>query len=654
MVHNCGNLNAGNWFESSGSEPVFEPDDSVGAASLLPIETDANGGRQLADSISTSSWSLNAPAAYHIGVKDVIVTVAVRRVKAVFALGRSSLAVGYESASASAKDDQRRELADNKELSAIKDLLLVGCFTRLIIYDTSSRSNLITLNTPTPINAITSGQLNDQSATNNEDYLCVCGGLQRLYLLKLESSLDGDMSAEITSERSIEDTVHCIAWGRLEGMVLVLVGSLERRIGVYQLDTFDQNIQACRLNIVENAQVNCLLPINTIDDCDNQRAPEPAREGLQSRVDSSNIYLPSVIADEVQAAQPAKQPSQLEQMNYFAFGLESGLIGVYRLLATDCSASGLLNQASGGAVGLSSERVWRYRCKHVPLTMLLCDTNGDGLDELVIGFKSGRIEVRSPLSGQLLSVTRAFKSEHRLAGLAMLDDQAAGGANRKLIACSTNGALIAFKPASLPAQMKARKPLRGFKAARMERQSKNKPFSDLLSLSDGSTWLQLANQQVASNLKTIEEERGDVFMASGGSMASSLGSREETSNCSQSTANLHIESKSDETKPSKCDSMQNLDLLQRVNALYGEQLDLKRRACSIYQSYVQQVGRRAPLSQVNIAHRWDFNSNAVSNRIEPAYSSSSSLWSSPLLSSVFHNNTKQPVTFSDNTFLKKA
>lgn len=660
-MHNCGNCSAASRPDSEQLD--FDGsvnDNSVGQSdgatneesggSLLPIKMDSNG--QLLDgSISTSSL-LNATVAnaYYIGVKDVIKTVAIKRVKAAFAL-ESSLTGSFTNTSQAGRTTNedvdgegilRKLVPNNKRLSSSKDLLLVGCFTRLVIYDASSRSSLFTINTPTPVNAIATTSTNNSSGNHlnqstNEDCLFACGGPQRLYLLKLETNLKGDMSAEVTSERSIEDTVNCLVWGRLDGMSLVLIGSLEHKISVFQLDTFDQNIQACRLNITESAVVNCLLPINTVEDCcnkqsDQQQTPEGLTQITQHKPRSDNAtrndkYLPAVTNGDSQltSIRPTNS-SQIAQMNYFAFGLESGLIGVYRLLVTSAPGS-LLNQINS-PVKLTSERVWRYRCKHVPMSMLLGDTNGDGLDELVIGFTSGRIEVRSPFTGQLLSVTRAFKRDHGLAGLAMLedDDNENQEGERKLIACSTNGALIAFKATPL-LQGSTRRPLQGFKASKSS-------SSDIQSLRESnSNWLysslQLANQQqqvASSDLKTIEEEmRTDVFMAWPSGQV-----RDGSS--SPSTDDLHIESKSDETKPTKCDSMQNLDLLQRVNALYGQQLDLQKRACRIYQSHVQQhrpVGLHQQMQthRVNVAHRWDFNLNAVSNEpsnSKPAISTHSS------------------------------
>ncbi|CCW61735.1 unnamed protein product [Phytomonas sp. EM1] len=59
----------------------------------------------------------------------------------------------------------------------------------------------------------------------------------------------------------------------------------------------------------------------------------------------------------------------------FAYLLDNGTVGVYQ----------------------HTQRVWRVKSQHVPVSAAFCDVDDDGVEELVIGYESGRVEVRSDI-----------------------------------------------------------------------------------------------------------------------------------------------------------------------------------------------------------------------------------------------------------------
>ena len=63
----------------------------------------------------------------------------------------------------------------------------------------------------------------------------------------------------------------------------------------------------------------------------------------------------------------------------FAYLLENGTVGVYE----------------------RGERVWRVKGKSTPVSAAFCDVDGDGVEELVVGWQSGRVEVRTDRGGSL-------------------------------------------------------------------------------------------------------------------------------------------------------------------------------------------------------------------------------------------------------------
>ncbi|SYZ67876.1 Ciliary_BBSome_complex_subunit_2 [Leishmania braziliensis MHOM/BR/75/M2904] len=89
--------------------------------------------------------------------------------------------------------------------------------------------------------------------------------------------------------------------------------------------------------------------------------------------------------DRVQKLVPLWRPSQAsdaeaaaaDSVGRYAYLLENGTVGMYE----------------------RGERVWRVRGKSVPVSAAFCDVDGDGVAELVIGWRNGRVEVRTDRGG---------------------------------------------------------------------------------------------------------------------------------------------------------------------------------------------------------------------------------------------------------------
>jgi len=484
------------------------------------------------------------------------------------------------------------------EKSTSKSVLLIGCSKSLILYDIRNKCNLFNLNTSTPIDVITNNVIST-CIKPGLDPPIVCAGPQRLYALRLDLPLDGHgFSAELSSERSVSDTIVCLAQGNLGGDDLVLTGSVEGRIHIYQLDSLDKNVRSHSLTICENSQINNLCAINT-----------------------SSFPLSRTNKDDKleEVATDSGTQLSIEQMDHFAYGLDSGFIGVYRLIHTDrprfpsnLTPARIANLTESVKPMLSSERLWRNKCKCIPQTMIMYDANGDGLDELVVGFKSGRLEARSPFTGQLLAATRCLKSGDRLAGLTVMDHHLDG--RQMLLACSTSGVVIGFRPSSLSS---ARVALQGYSLVPVQRFPQTKT-----SHRNGN---QEAELQGRMGWGAHGQSEGTRATIANGLLVAGRDFFTKDS-VMVSDADLHIESVGDDMKPSKCDATQNGDLLQTLNALLAQQMELEQRACQLYHSNILQAqlfGNVGELEEDKINHKWDLDLETVSynciNHLNPRF-----------------------------------
>lgn len=509
---------------------------------------------------------------YYIAVRDVIKTLAVVSIEGqADSDGNADKLIQFRDSI----DDQQAQ----PQASVGRDLLLIGCSDSLHVYDFQTRSSLLKIHYSATLSALAIVESKPKvPSSSNCSIFAVCGGSQKVSTLRLSTQLGSsfNVSAEFSSEKSVCDDIVCLVKGSLDSQDYIVTGSNEQRIRVYQLDSIDANIRACKLAIEESGRVNCLCPINTLE---------------EHRASIS-------IKEELHRGQSGEQTrgSSREEMNYFAYGLENEIIGVYRLFASSQSAAA--NQSGKTADSkLATERLWRHRCRQKPAAMLMFDINGDGQDELLIGYKNGRLESRSPLTGQLLAATKCFNNKYdRLVGLAAFDDYSNGPIGSMLIACSTSGSLVWF---SKPVNSKPRLPLQGY-----------------LSLVGGYH----ANIQ---DLETIDEklhENSDVFMRDATVEPGTMAARPAVNQL----VDLHIGPRhagaaADDAKPTttlataatKCEARQNLELLQRINALLNEQMNLEGSARKFYRRNLQQTTRIYP-SDINVVHRWDCDSTRVS------------------------------------------
>lgn len=285
-----------------------------------------------------------------------------------------------------------------------RSLILIGCANCISIYDPASQCNITSITTKSPVELLITSE-------RPESQIAIATDSQRIYVLRFEASLRdfAKVDVEVSCERNTGESLTCIAWGKLLGGDLIITGAKERSIRLYQVDSFDQNIQPCMLAINESASVSCLCSIRI----------EP--EGTGSQVMAAD--LPAVDTRETH-----------ERLGMFAYGLDNGYLGAYRLFKESSDAK------------LDFERLWCQRARQNPQTMLMFDINGDGQEELIVGYASGRIEARSPFTGQLVaSLAKCFKStSERLVSLLTTDYFQDG--HKMLLVCSTGSSLVGFRP----------------------------------------------------------------------------------------------------------------------------------------------------------------------------------------------------------------
>lgn len=512
---------------------------------------------------------------YYITVRDIIRAIAIVTSQVEVDLASTTTTSDFDPiVVASELSQQRDQLATSD-----KDQLIICCSGSILLYDPFSKTKTLSFNTSNPIDVcLTLCKPQQAGQTINKCPLAICGGQQKLYTFKFEPKRDVGVSCELQSERSISDTINCMTRGCLDGFELLLTGSKESKIRLYELElsTDEFNIRAARLTIEESSQITCLCPIETVTTTTTsgkQQPDEPANNGNQQQ----------------DIATTESETTPFEQMNYFAFGLEGNFVGAYRL-------------SSSSKIGkFNSERLWRHKSKYSPLAMLMYDINGDGFDELVIGYQNGRLEARSPFTGQLLAATRCFKVGSNLASLLLVDYFNDG--HLALVASATSGTLVGYRPR----QRKARQPLRGYNHVKGGQAGLLTSSQDVdqWNVQGETAWLLGQEQRRNNNLQSIAEESGQESLTAGGATPSSPQALDESSN---------IETTTDQTRPLRCESRQNVALLSRVNSLQCEQTELEKKGCLIYHSRINQATRfRA--SDVSLAYRLAHDAPRVSCRL---------------------------------------
>lgn len=111
------------------------------------------------------------------------------------------------------------------------------------------------------------------------------------------------------------------------------------------------------------------------------------------------------------------------QEGKFAYSLINGEVGVY---------------------GGSGERLWRIKSKNQPMCVHAFDINEDGVPELVTGWSSGRMDIRSIQTGNIIH--KDTFSSH-IAGIVQADYRMDG--KEELICCSVDGEVRGYLPPSL-------------------------------------------------------------------------------------------------------------------------------------------------------------------------------------------------------------
>lgn len=484
------------------------------------------------------------------------------------------------------------------------DLLLIGCPCSVIIYSVLDQAHLLSIRTSSPIGCILVPHPVHSPANftiSPQRSLAICSGAQKLYTIQLdESSWE---NSELTSERSTSgSTISCMTRVDLGRLDFLLAGSSNETggggggaISLYQLNLSDKdgddnnntnNIRACELRIDESAPVSCLCAIPTAPPARPQSSAASADKDadgestLPSLSQLSAVEQPSGGGSNTYNEDEDEQEDNQPQRNYFAYGLQNGLLGVHRLVAVEQTAEGV--ESARPSIG--HERLWRHKCKCTPTSIGLFDLNGDGLDELVIGFASGRLELRSPLTGQLLGATRlaggsgggnnnsnpqqqssADKAQPSSLAVGLAQIQLMG--SRWLLGCTGRGTIIGFRPLA----SKSHQPLQDVwsrQLAESWHRHQSAAFVDkidpLLASKTIAIEQQLDYNSRMSVLHTAVDSSVSPTMESG--ISSSSGS---TTLAAGGGPTSRISG--------SIEARQSHDLLQKINSLYAHQIDLRQR-----------------------------------------------------------------------------
>jgi len=537
-----------------------------------------------------------------------------------------------------------------------KDYLFIGCSGSIMVYDCMAQAHLFRISTTNRICTIMSNYRYDfrrdlpstRSTNGSAHEPIICGGVQRIYALTLDTGYRNleekfGFGAEVTSEKGISETITCIVKGKFRDTDFILTGSNEKRIRIYKWDSFDYNIQTCELTVNESAQINCLCGILT----EIPRESSSRKHGNQSdqlesrpldtegndRWSMGESMLPSISSDQMKLGALAAN-NQVEQMSHFAFGLANGLVGVYRFYTANPNSdeiSSVNTKSTESKASLNVEHLWRHKSKHVPVSMVMLDINGDGYEELVIGYRSGRIEARSPLTGQLLGAKRCFRSDNliglaisfpypgtetskslqgmsnsdNLFGLKSQDklqasrdqadtNQADQTLDAMLILCSSNANLVSFKFS----QSSQRKSLPCF----------DKETSYAKSIGDKWADLMLGKQVKSRDITEAELESINLTTINEFEEEGAKQSKRDSSDEDAVTGGELSPKRSND--PIRSQARQNADLLQRISRLEKEQMELEQTACNVHHYAMQRVAalNNYALSDliegVSVAHRF--------------------------------------------------
>ena len=133
------------------------------------------------------------------------------------------------------------------------------------------------------------------------------------------------------------------------------------------------------------------------------------------------VFCNDVLVDEFSEADVVTSLCAVKD-DQFSYALASGIVGMYK----------------------GTERVWRVKSKNQPICMHSFDINNDGVPELIVGWSSGKLDIRNSQTGEVI-----FKdtfSSH-IAGIVQADYRMDGKV--ELICCSVDGEVKGYLPESL-------------------------------------------------------------------------------------------------------------------------------------------------------------------------------------------------------------
>eukprot|EP00731_Ephydatia_muelleri_P025424 Em0017g507a len=132
------------------------------------------------------------------------------------------------------------------------------------------------------------------------------------------------------------------------------------------------------------------------------------------------VFCNDVLVDEFSEADVVTSLCAVRD-DQFSYALASGIVGMYK----------------------GTERVWRVKSKNQPICMHSFDINNDGVPELIVGWSSGKLDIRNSQTGEVI-----FKdtfSSH-IAGIVQADYRMDG---KEELICSVDGEVKGYLPEAL-------------------------------------------------------------------------------------------------------------------------------------------------------------------------------------------------------------
>ncbi|KAH9579875.1 Ciliary BBSome complex subunit 2 [Trypanosoma melophagium] len=260
-------------------------------------------------------------------------------------------------------------------------------------HDTTTSSTTTTVNPPVrtlnfsrPPTALAVGRVRDTAGRRNVDALYVGAATSLL-------AYDVERNAEYFF-RDVEDGVQAVVCGVMNTTKGLNSGGFPTPLAVVggncTINGFDERGDEV-LWTVTGDQVTSLM-LMPWDASDNEKnnynsTAKPAYTTVDTSVDSEHRPLALVAASEdfelriFDGEETIASITEVDRVNQLVY---SGTPGRFAYLTAN------------GTVGVynRTERVWRVKGKHRPVSAAFCDVDFDGVPELIVGWSDGRIEVR--------------------------------------------------------------------------------------------------------------------------------------------------------------------------------------------------------------------------------------------------------------------